>query len=166
MKDLLFFRPFAMKRLAQGELMSETGLIIRAGDVYIEDEDGTLYHLDDFDVTEFYGDLQLTDDGDFALAADEQVDEQDVFIRVNTQAPDFFFHPWIGGNLEDLRGMPNNQDTAEQGVRQILETLTKDGRFGDEIVIRPVPVDQHTLLFYIFKDGRQVLSMPVAIDLT
>jgi hypothetical protein len=115
------------------------------------------------------GDLELaapvTDaDGnqvvDLALSYGQDVIKQIVYARIKTQAPDWFVHPELGGNLEDLIGEPNTRETADKGVTLITNAL----KYGDfledtDFTIRVMPVNRDEILFVIriFNDREEIL---------
>lgn len=169
MTDLAFGRPFTLKRLSEQSmaLSSALGSTIEPGMHYLEDADGNLYRLDEISISDFYGDLQVSETGDLALVDGKKADEQQVFCRIRTSRPDWPYHPWIGADLEELRGLRNTEATAEKGVRQIYNALTRDGRFsGRSIEVIPIPVDRETLLFYvILGDGEGQAAIPIRVDL-
>ncbi len=79
-------------------------------------------------------DIKLSDNGDLVCSSGDLSLTQDsaeekgqmVMCRVKTSAPDWFHHPWLGANLEELYGEPNTRETAEKGVEGIRFTLSKD----------------------------------------
>ncbi len=111
------------------------------------------------------GDLQITaprvdSEGntvvDLAISYSNQVIKQIVYSRIITQAPDWFVHPTLGGNLEDLIGEPNTKETAQLGVRAITDALTYDN-FLDigSFTVKAVPVNRDEILFVIRVEGWQ-----------
>lgn len=167
MKDLAFGRPFALKRLSEQSIPipSESGTTIQPGEHYLEDGDGKLYRLDEISIADFYGDFQVSETGDLALVDGKKADEQQVFCRTRTSRPDWPYHPWIGADLEELRGLQNTQATAAKGVRQIIAALTRDGRFdGKPVEVIPIPIGPESILFYIFI-GEGEAAVPLRVEL-
>jgi hypothetical protein len=105
------------------------------------------------------GDLELAapltgSDGtqtvDLALSYGINVTKQIIYARIRTQAPDWFVHPTLGGNLEDLIGEPNTKDSANRGIKCITDALTY-GSFlstGD-FTVQAIPVNKEEILFVI-----------------
>lgn len=98
------------------------------------------------------GDLTIHD-GDLGIVQKQEYIAQSVRNRVKISDPEWYdtMIQNIGANLEDLIGLPNNQETAEKGVVQIGDALTRDGLLDSEdIYIRPVPVSRYFIVFYLF----------------
>jgi phage baseplate assembly protein W len=98
----------------------------------------------------------------------ENVTKQTIRNRLKTDAPDWFHHPKMGGNLSDLIGEPNTRATGEKGVQLIKEAISYASYINiDKINVRPVPVSSATILFYIeIKDSTELnLEYPVLFDL-
>lgn len=112
-------------------------------------------------------DLILTDDGDLVLTADdvgsdgnliqdlsyislEEALQQIVKSRIRTDAPDWFIHPTMGGNLSDLIGEPNTRENAALGVEALTRVLTYDNFLTlEQIEVRAVPINKQDIIFYI-----------------
>jgi hypothetical protein len=76
--------------------------------------------------------------------------KQLVMSRLRTDAPDWYHHPTMGGNLSDLIGEPNNQDTGNLGAGYITKALTYDGLFlPEQVYVRPVPVSAEDIVFFV-----------------
>lgn len=95
-----------------------------------------------------------TDDGrpirDLTYVTGEEAIKQLVTNRIKTQAPDWFLHPQMGGNLEDLIGEPNTRETGEVGVQKLYDVLTYDGFLHrNQLEIRAVPVSLKEVIFFI-----------------
>lgn len=166
MTDLLFGIPITVHRLNERShpLPAENGRLIQPGEYYIEDDQGRVYSLQDVSSMDFYGDIQVTESGDLALISGTKQDEQMIVCRVRTSGHDWPHHPWIGANLEDLKGMPNTRETAETGARMILDTLTRDNRFeGRSIEVLPIPTGRDEITFLVFMDGQ--LATPITANL-
>ena len=110
------------------------------------------------------GDLQLSAPftnkngevvADLALAYGNQVTRNIVYTRIRTQAPNWFLHPTLGGNLEDLVGEPNTKDTAQRGVTFITNALMYDNFLEeDRFTVRAIPVNREEILFVIVINSR------------
>lgn len=91
---------------------------------------------------------------DLALSYHKDVLKQIVYARVVTQAPDWFIHPKLGGNLEDLIGEPNTRSTAEAGINLINNALTYGDFLKDEeFIVKAIPVNREEVLFIIRVTG-------------
>lgn len=87
---------------------------------------------------------------DLAYVTDRDALKQIVMNRLNTQAPDWYHHPNMGGNLTDLIGEPNNRATADLGAVYIIQALTYDRLFDrTQIIVRPVPINKDEILFMV-----------------
>ncbi|WDI05115.1 hypothetical protein PUW25_26455 (plasmid) [Paenibacillus urinalis] len=100
---------------------------------------------------------------DLLMTADYESARQDISNRARTQTGDWRSHPQIGGDLELLEGEPNTRDTANQGVSQLLQTLTYDGRFAaSDVEVRAVPIDIYTIDFFCFVDAGE--DAPIVVN--
>jgi len=100
---------------------------------------------------------------DLLLTADYDSARQDISNRARTQTGDWRSHPQIGGDLELLEGEPNTPQTAQQGVQQLLKTLTYDGRFtATDVEVRAVPTDIYQIDFFCFVDGGE--DTPIVVN--
>ncbi len=94
------------------------------------------------------GDLEF-EDGDLAVVHDEDCLEQDIHNRVQTNNPDWFHHPGIGADLEDVKGLPNEEETAEAGATSIYSALTYGGCVAPgDLDIRYAPTGAREITFY------------------
>lgn len=161
MIDLSFGKFVEVHYLDKGSspLPAEYGSSIQPGEYYLQDEEGRIYSVRDVSINDFYGDLQLSDSGDLALVEGDRQDQQHMLTRVRSSKSDWPYHPWIGGNLEELKGLPNTRETANKGVRMIVDTLTHDDRFaGRSIEVIPVPTAPDQITFFVFMDGELSLG--------
>ena len=93
------------------------------------------------------GDLVTGENGDLKAASPKESFKQVINNRIKTNDPEWFIHPNIGANLEDLIGEPNTKDTAKKGVKKIKQSLSYDGFIPyDAISIRPVPADARSII--------------------
>ncbi|GAK42060.1 hypothetical protein TCA2_4552 [Paenibacillus sp. TCA20] len=100
---------------------------------------------------------------DLLMTSDYESARQDISNRARTQTGDWRSHPQIGGDLELLEGEPNTRDTANQGVSQLLQTLTYDGRFAaGDVEVRAVPIDIYTIDFFCFVDAGE--DTPIVVN--
>ena len=105
---------------------------------------------------------------DIALHVEENVLKQTSRNRLKTDAPDWFHHPLLGGNLSDLIGESNTRATGEKGVQLIIDALTYEDYFSlDQLNVRAVPVNASTILFYVeVKETTDIgMEYPVLFDL-
>jgi len=92
-----------------------------------------LLFSDDGDLVIQNGDLALTSNG-------AQEKQQMIMCRVRTNNPDWFHHPYIGADLDDLYGEPCTRETAQKGIEQITKALTSDGYISrDNLIVEAVP---------------------------
>lgn len=116
-------------------------------------------------------DTEMGEDGrvvrDLALVRDLEAEKQMVLNRLRTDAPDWYHHPGMGGNLSDLIGEPNTRATGMAGARAIETALTYEGLYNlQSINVRPVPISQDTLLFMIdIYKSSEVVRLPLAFNL-
>jgi hypothetical protein len=106
---------------------------------------------------------------DVAMSRGRQTEKQIIINRINTQAPDWFHHTTMGGNLSDLVGEPNTKETAEIGKAKIIRVLTyKDFLHPTEINVKPVPTSQNEILFIITisKLRQQEYKLPLVFNLS
>lgn len=105
---------------------------------------------------------------DIALHSQKNVIKQVLRNRLLTDAPDWLHHPDMGGNLSDLVGEPNTRATGQKGADLIKSAITYQSYINpDSVNVRPVPVNNTTILFYIeLKDDTGFdLEYPVLFDL-
>lgn len=98
------------------------------------------------------GDLNIVD-GDFRLVRNQEYVAQTVKHRIKINDPEWYDHEieLIGSNLEDLRGKPNTFETAQEGVKRISQSLTRDSLIdSDDLFIKPVPLSKDILLFFVY----------------
>lgn len=127
-------------------------------------------------VTSDGGDLIFTEsyedsDGnlitDCAVSSGEDEITQLVYAVVRTQAPDFTLHPSLGGNLEDLIGMPNTRATGQLGASKIATALSGLPLLtGYTINVTASPASKDQILFLInITNGANSYIFPVSFDL-
>ncbi len=96
------------------------------------------------------GNQVLKEMKDIALISDISWFKQVVYNRIKTQNPDWYHHPTIGANLEDLIGEQNTRANADIGSYNILKSLTYDGFINPKDAnIRSVPVDSNNIIYFI-----------------
>lgn len=115
----------------------------------VDSEGQILYHHRDGTI-----DTNKETDGkeirDMALSRGTQTEKQVIMSRLKTDAPDWFHHTMMGGNMSDLIGEPNTRETAEKGVANIIAALTyRDLLNPTEIHVRPVPIGSEEILFVV-----------------
>lgn len=137
------------------------------GEPLTDDTGATLYrHFDGTVDTEMGSDGKLI--RDIYVAEGLDVDKQIIMNRLQTDSPDWFHHPQMGGNLSDLIGEPNTRETAQRGVNYIMNALTYRGLYNPtQVMVRPVPIGQHQLLFFIeiTKLRDDIVRLPLLFNL-
>lgn len=114
------------------------------------------------------GEFIVDETGDFALTDDYESARQDITNRVRTQKTDWRSHQNIGADMELLEGEPNTRETGMQGVSQITEALTYDGRFDAmDLNVRAVPTSIESIEFFITLDTDEngLIVLNKALDL-
>ena len=101
---------FVLKQLKEGRLASATGVLINAGELYIEHESGDIYSLHDTSPIDFFGDLIYEED-DYASVEGTDLDIQDIYQGVYR---DDRLHPIRRLDISDLKGMFNEESTAQR----------------------------------------------------
>jgi hypothetical protein len=87
---------------------------------------------------------------DLALSLSSSAEKQIIMNRLKTDAPDWFHHPAMGGNLSDLVGEPNTKDTGFRGATLIKAALTYDNLYSaSQVDVRPIPISQIEMMFFI-----------------
>lgn len=105
---------------------------------------------------------------DLMLTFGSDAEKQIIMNRLKTDAPDWFHHPSMGGNLSDLVGEPNTKDTGMRGASYIKAALTyKDLYSSSQIEVRPIPVSASEILFLITvtKLNGDVYQLPLTFNL-
>ena len=143
----------------EGDLVLSDPLVDDQGNVLYIHTDGTI------DTEQGEDGKPIRDIGySYGLEAEKQV----IYNRLKTDAPDWYLHPLMGGNLSDLIGEPNRRETGEKGARLIMEALTYEGLYHpSQIDVRPVPVSPSEILFLITITGAdgEFFHFPVVFDL-
>lgn len=111
------------------------------------------------------GDLVI-EDGDFALVSDAEATGQNLMCRLKSSDPEWFQES-ICANLEDLLGLPNNQETGEKGEGLIRKALTTDDLISiEDLYVQAVPINKSTMVFYVyFKAGEEDTTLGYEIEL-
>lgn len=120
-------------------------------------------------------DLALTEDGDLYLGAPKYNDDgtlalnsegkpiqdltyvhsedtlkQIIYCRLKTQAPDWFFYPELGANLEDLIGELNTRENGAIGEGLIRSALMYDNFLtSEQIEVRAMPVNKDEMMIFL-----------------
>ena len=105
---------------------------------------------------------------DIGLSRGSHVERQTIMNRLKTDAPDWFYHPNMAGNLSDLVGEPNTRETGQHGAMLIERALTYGGLYESaQINIRPVPVSENEIMFLttITKHRREPYQIPIVFNL-
>lgn len=106
---------------------------------------------------------------DVALSRGSQTEKHMIMNRLKTDAPDWFHHPVMGGNMSDLIGEPNTRETAERGTANIIAALTYRNLFNPtEVHVRPVPIGPEEILFVITisRVQQQSYRLPLVFNLS
>lgn len=145
---------------------SEDGDLV-LGDPLVDDNGQVLYKQPDGAISIEQGEngKQIRDiSWVYHLDAEKQV----IMNRLRTDSPDWYHHPRMGGNLSDLIGEPNTRETAQRGVKYIMDALTYGGLYHyTQLTIRPIPISQSELLFMIdiAKIERNIVRLPIVFNL-
>jgi hypothetical protein len=105
---------------------------------------------------------------DIDVVSNLEAEKQVIFNRLRTDAPDWYHHSTMGGNLTDLIGEPNTRETAVRGAGYIEAALTYGNLYESaQVDIRPLPISQNELLFLIeiSKFGSGVFRLPLTFNL-
>lgn len=96
------------------------------------------------------------------------VEKQIIMNRLKTDAPDWFCHPNMGGNLSDLIGEPNTQATGDRGVAYIKAALTYNGLYSEsQISVSRVPISISEILYLITitKFNGEPYQLPLVLNI-
>lgn len=93
---------------------------------------------------------------------------QIIVNRLKTDAPDWYHHPTMGGNLTDLVGEPQTKDTGLLGAQYIVNALTYGGLLSaTQVSVRPTPINENEIMFLITLDinDSEPYRMPLIFNL-
>lgn len=145
---------------------SEDGDLV-LGDPAVNDEGEVLYKHADGTI-----DTDKREDGkehrDIGVSYDLDAEKQTIFNRLRTDAPDWYHHPGMGGNLTDLIGEPNTRQTGALGATYITNALTYRGLYQtNQINVRPIPisVDEMVFVIDIAKFNSDLVRLPLVFNL-
>lgn len=118
------------------------------------------------------GDFELADNGDLKDTSGNRLQSfvQEVQTRLYADLYDWELQPHIGASLSELKGEPNDRDTAEAGKAMIIAALTKDGLCDKSAVqVRYSPVGRHNLLYRIKivlpeASGTEIVDLSMLVD--
>lgn len=140
---------------------------IAVGNPQVNEEGRVLYKHEDGVI-----DTEMGADGrpirDIEAAYDTDVDKQIILNRLRTDAPDWYHHPTMGGNLTDLIGEPNTRETGDLGALYISNALTYQGLYNSaQLSVRAVPISEYEILFFIeiVKYNDSVYRLPLVFNL-
>lgn len=141
-----------------GDLMS--------GDPKTDIEGSIIYlHMDGTESTE-------NDEGskpirDIGYVSSEDAELQIVRNRLRTDAPDWYHHPSMGGNMTDLIGEPNTRETGAVGAEHIFNALIYGNLYDrSQVTVRPVPISHTEILFMIeIEKFRETFRFPFIFSL-
>ena len=137
------------------------------GDPMVDEEGQILYKQLDGSVSLDKGE-QGKEIRDIGWVYDEEAEKQIVMNRLRTDAPDWFHHPVLGGNLSDLIGEPNTRETGEKGAISITRALTYQNFYSpNQASVRPVPISPNEIVFLIdiAKFSNSVYRIPLIFNL-
>lgn len=145
---------------------SEDGDLV-LGDPRVDLNGNVLYQHTDGTV-----DTDKRDDGreirDLDTVTYLEAEKQLIFNRLRTDAPDWYAHPSMGGNLTDLIGEPNTKITGAKGAALIQRALAYNNLYDPaQVSVRPVPISLNELLFMIeiTKPLTQSFRLPLVFNL-
>lgn len=95
--------------------------------------------------------------------------KQTIHSRLRTDAPDWYHHPSMGGNLTDLIGEPNTRETGEWGAELIMQAMTYDGMLSPlQLSIRPTPISDTDIVFFVTValDETETYRLPIHFSLS
>lgn len=95
-------------------------------------------------------------------------EKQIIMNRLKTDAPDWFHHPTMGGNLSDLVGETQSRETAAKGAALIKDALTYQNLYSEsQVEVGYVPVSMNEILFIITitKFREEPYQLPLTFDL-
>lgn len=144
---------------ADGDLGLGDPQVNEAGEVLYKHLDGTLDNEKGEDGKEYR---------DIGVVYDLEAEKQVIMNRLRTEAPDWYHHPAMGGNLTDLIGEPNTRETGERGARYIQRALTYRSLYHvNQVTVRPVPLNANELVFMIdiAKLNNVVTRLPLVFNL-
>jgi hypothetical protein len=149
--------------------MSENGDFV-LGSPKFDSNGNVLYIYKDGTITTDYqrGDEKGRFIRDLVYVYDNNRYKQIINNRLKTDAPDWFHHPLMGGNLTDLIGEPNTSETGDRGVLYIRQALTYDGLLGEQdLTVRAVPVNPEEIMFLITigSSDNQPYRYPIILNL-
>jgi len=98
------------------------------------------------------GDFNVGTDGDIATTIANPLDPlyTQVHQILRSETGDWLKHTFMGANLSDFHGEPNNQVTAKAIEERLVSALTAYGTIRrEDIAIRIVPTSPHQILIAI-----------------
>ncbi len=140
------------------------------GSPKVDTNNNTLYYHDDgtTDINQFKNGREGKPVCDLAYTMGKDAWKQLIFDRLKTDAPDWFHHPNMGGNLTDLIGEPNTRETANIGMQSIMNALTYGALLSPHLInIRPIPINVEEILFFltIDIDDSEPYRLPIVFNL-
>jgi hypothetical protein len=149
--------------------MTEEGDLV-LGAPKVDASNNTLYYHDDesIDIYEFKDGRAGKKICDLAYTIGRDAWKQIIFNRLKTDAPDWFHHPKMGGNLTDFIGELNTRETGNLGAEAITTALTYAGLLtADQVNVRPVPINAEEIMFFITIniDDSEPYRLPIVFNL-
>lgn len=105
---------------------------------------------------------------DIGWVYDLEAEKQVILNRLRTDAPDWYHHPQMGGNLTDLIGEPNTRETGELGANYIMAALTYAELYNpSQLRVRAIPMSETEMVFMIdvVKLADEIVRLPLIFNL-
>lgn len=136
----------------------------------LDDNGNILYYHSDGTVTsdKFKDGIEGKPTREIGYVFGREAWKQIIFNRLRTDAPSWYHHPRMGGNLTDMIGEPNSRETGILGVQYIMNALTYEGLLQmTQISVRPVPINNDEIMFFVTLsiDDGEPFRIPVVFNL-
>jgi hypothetical protein len=151
--------------------ISEDGDLIPGAPKVDPEDNKILYYYPDTDTVgkdNFRGSVEGKMICDMAYTTGRMAIKQIIMNRLKTDAPDWYHHPQMGGNLSDLIGEPNTSNTGNLGAQYIAGALTYGRMFAPEqIYVKATPISAEEIMFFITIniDDREPYRLPIVFNL-
>jgi hypothetical protein len=144
---------------------------LKLGAPKVDDDNSIVYYYPDAGVTskdKIRGITEGKEVRDLSYITGRPATKQIIMNRLRTDAPDWYHHPTMGGNLSDLIGEPNTEETANLGAQYITNALTYSRMFAPEqVYVKPVPISTEEIMFFVTVDvgDREPYRLPIVFNL-
>lgn len=103
---------------------------------------------------------------DFSSVTGSKAIEQTVKVRLKTRLEEFFLHPEIGCELNEIIGRRNTKENAERG-RLFIYKAIKTQSYIDEsqIEVKAFPVDANKIVYSININNEEEVVFALELDL-